>query len=108
MEKLVANYIEPECDRMIMGITSEVLFAVKVTIVYDDNRHKDVIVKEGDMIRVVYIEKNSKNEVVGKAIRCTKENISIDHSKQYDAQQTTVDIQTIREIYLDSEPMPLD
>ena len=107
MEELV-SYMEPECDRMIMGITSEVLFAVKISIVYDDNRQKNVIVKEGDMIRVVYIDKNSKKEIVGKAIRCTKENIIIDHSKQYDAKQTTVDIQTIREIYLDKEPMPLD
>lgn len=103
-----------ECKNgMIFDVSAKKIISLEITIQYDNNRSKKLVVTEGDLLDITSVNTtiDSKIDVEvtrGKLIECNECYLMIDASEQFESKLKNIFIKNIREIFiknLEAEPL---
>ncbi len=97
------------CGNRIYEINAKEIITIEITILFENNETKTVMISENDLVEVTYIDENTKLKTIrGKVSDCNEIFITIDHSSLFNSNITEIYIKEIRDIdKRTSEIMPL-
>lgn len=101
-------------NNMIYKVEAKEIVTIEISILFDNNKSKAIIISKDDLVEVTYIEEITKTDIKTKTVRgkvseCNETFIVIDHSTLFNANITKIFIKEIRDIdKRDPEVMPLE
>ena len=102
------------CGNRIYEINAKEIITIEITILFENNETKTVMISENDLVEVTFIEEATKSELKTRTVRgrvseCNSSYLIIDHSTLFESNVDNIYIKSIRDIdKRDLEAVPLE